>query len=69
MPSKLKFWLAIALSFVLPVGAYVVLQLQTSQPIVLNGLFLACAVGYVVSQAIHRMLEGKPEAETPGGVT
>jgi hypothetical protein len=69
MPSKFKFWLAIALSFVLPVGAYVLLQLQTNQPVVLNGLFLACAVGYAVSQGLHRIIEGKPEAEPPGGIT
>lgn len=69
MSNQFKFWLAIALSFIVPVGAYVLLQLQTSQPVVLNGLFMAFAVGYVVSQGIHRLLEGKPEKETPGGTT
>lgn len=66
IPSQAKFWLAIGLSFVVPVGAYVLLQLQTSQPVVLNGLFLAFAVGYVVSQAAHKVLERN---EPKGGIT
>lgn len=69
LSSEFKFYLAIVLAFVVPVGAYVTLQLQTSRPVVLNGLFLAFAVGYVVSQGLHRLWEGKPEKEAPGGQT
>jgi hypothetical protein len=69
LSSRFKFYMAIVLAFIVPVGAYVALQLQTSQPVVLNGLFLACAVGYVVSQGLHRLWEGKPEKEAPGGTT
>jgi hypothetical protein len=58
LSSRFKFYMAIVLAFIVPVGAYVALQLQTS-----------CAVGYVVSQGLHRLWEGKPEKEAPGGTT
>jgi uncharacterized membrane protein len=69
IPAQFKFWLALVLSFVVPIGAYLLLQLQEQQPIGINGLYLAAGVGYMASQAIHRLLEGKPEKEQPGGIT
>ena len=66
LSSQFKFYMAIVLAFIVPVGAYVALQLQTSQPIVLNGLFLACAVGYAVYQVAHKLWE---KNEPEGGIT
>ena len=49
-----KFYSAIVLSFIIPVSAYVYQALVLNKShIVLDGLFLACAVAYVASQSIH----------------
>lgn len=52
--SDLKFWSALVLSFGVPLGAYSGLQAINNERIELNGLFLACGVGYAASQIVHR---------------
>lgn len=69
MAGNLKFTIALVLSFGIPYAAYLALQAQTQQRIELYGLMLAGGVGYAVSQIVHRMLEGQPEKEAPGGIT
>lgn len=53
--AELKFWGSIALAMVLPVLAYIALELYTHAPVDLNGLFLAIFVGWTISQGIHRV--------------
>jgi hypothetical protein len=49
-----KFIVSLALAFGVPIGAYIALQLLTASPITLNGLWLACTIGWIISQGIHR---------------
>lgn len=49
-----KWLVSLALAFVVPIGAYIVLQLLTQSPITINGLWLACTIGWIISQGIHR---------------
>lgn len=53
LTPQVKFWSAIVLSFIVPIAAYIVQSVQTGVHPSLTGLFLACAVGYVASQAVH----------------
>lgn len=57
LPSGVKFYGAMALSFIIPLlayGAEVGLHLVD---IGWNGVFAAVAVGYMVSQTVHRQIE------------
>ncbi len=58
----IQFWLAIILSFGIPLTAYVVDVLLSSRQVTLNGLFLAFATGYAVSQGIHWAASGSKNA-------
>src|SRR5688500_12481547 len=57
LASNTKFWAALVLSFVVPLGAYAGYQALWGGPIELNGLFLACSVGYAASQVVHKATE------------
>ena len=63
LPPDVKFWGSLGLAFVLPVTAYVALQVLISAAITLNGVFLAVAVGWMISQGIHRADEMRQESQ------
>lgn len=60
-PTDFKFWFAQIGSFLIPLIAFVALWVLLAKPwdtlTFLNGLFLVASVGYLVSQAIHRLTE------------
>lgn len=55
--ASAKFWLTMALAFVIPTGAYLLLVLAFSQTFAWQGLLLAVGAGYQLSQTIHRGTE------------
>jgi hypothetical protein len=66
LASNTKFWAALVLSFVVPLGAYAGYQAMWGGVVELNGLFLACAVGYAASQVVHKatdLIAGKNKAQ------
>jgi len=62
MAPNLKFWSAVALSFLIPLGAYLIVTIQDAQKPTLNGVFLAAAVGFTAATALHWLTGGSQSA-------
>jgi hypothetical protein len=57
LPSGVKFYLAMVLSFLVPIAAYgLEIAMGLAQPGA-DGLFAAIGVGYMLSQTFHRARE------------
>jgi hypothetical protein len=62
LSPNLKFWGAVVLSFVLPLGAYLIVTIQDALKPTLNGVFLAAAVGFTAATALHWVTSGSTKA-------
>lgn len=62
LSPDLKFWGAVLLSFVLPLGAYLIVTAQDALKPTLNGVFLAAAVGFTAATALHWVTSGSTKA-------
>lgn len=62
LSPNLKFWGAVALSFLIPLVAYVIVTLQDTRTLTINGVFLAAATGFTAATALHWVTGGSQRA-------
>lgn len=67
LSSEVKFWLTLALAFVIPTGAYLLQYALGYAELTAVGVFNSIGTGYMTSQAVHRGSEKIAEALDKGG--
>ena len=53
LPPQVKFWSAVILSFVIPMGAYFLVTLNDARPLTFGGVALAGGVSFLAATGIH----------------
>lgn len=59
---NLKFWAAVVLSFVIPLGAYALVTLNDARPLTFGGVALAAGVSFLAATGIHWISGGSQQA-------
>lgn len=62
LPPQIKFWSAVILSFVIPLGAYLLVTTNDRRPITFGGVALAAGVSFLAATGIHWITGAGQEA-------
>lgn len=63
LSPDIKFWGAAGLSFLIPLGAYVLDNSTQHAPVTFNGVYLAGSVGFATATALHWVTGGSSNAK------